>query len=140
MQIDFSAAYDRVNHLGILYKFCSVDVGGSVLSVMTQFQSNYHIKLWWMVVGVNWLTLYQECISVVTAGPSAVLLPCGKPEIIGTHSLAAPSTTTFCLRSERNSVQMDCTLPPTPIDFNLNKRPLLNHSIEGCTKVELNYI
>ena len=26
MQIDFSAAFDRVNHLGILYKFCSVGI------------------------------------------------------------------------------------------------------------------
>ena len=40
------------------------------------------------------------------------------------HSLAYPSTTTHCLRSESNSVQTDTTLPPTPIDFNLNKRPL----------------
>ena len=40
MQIDFSAAFDRVNHLGILYKLCSVGIGGSVLSVLTQFLSN----------------------------------------------------------------------------------------------------
>ena len=33
VQIDFSAAFDRVNHLGILYKLCSVGSGGSVLSV-----------------------------------------------------------------------------------------------------------
>ena len=40
MQIDFSAAFDRVNHLGILYKLCSVGIGGSVLSMLTQCQSN----------------------------------------------------------------------------------------------------
>ena len=40
MQIDFRAAFDRVNHLGILYKLCSVDIGGSVLSILTEFQSN----------------------------------------------------------------------------------------------------
>ena len=39
-QIDFSAAFDRVNHLGILYKLCSVGIGGSVLSILTQFLSN----------------------------------------------------------------------------------------------------
>ena len=55
-------------------------------------------------------------------GPNT--LPYGMPEIIGIHSLAAPSITTLCLWSERNSVQMDSTLPPTQIDFNLNKRPL----------------
>ena len=31
-QIDFSAAFDRVNHRGILYWLCSVGIGGSVLS------------------------------------------------------------------------------------------------------------
>ena len=40
MQIDFSAAFDRVNHLGILYKLCSVGIGGSVLSILTEFLLN----------------------------------------------------------------------------------------------------
>ena len=40
VQIDFSAAFDRVNHLGILCKLCSVCIEGSVLSVLTQFLSN----------------------------------------------------------------------------------------------------
>ena len=40
MQIDFSAAFDRVNHQGILYKLSSVGIGGSVLYVLTQFSSN----------------------------------------------------------------------------------------------------
>ena len=40
VQIDFSAALDMVNHLGILYKLCSVGIGGSVLSILTQFLSN----------------------------------------------------------------------------------------------------
>ena len=40
MQIDFSAAFDRVNYLGILYKLCSVGIGGSVLLILTQFLSN----------------------------------------------------------------------------------------------------
>ena len=34
-QIDFSAAFDRVSHQGILYKLSSVGIGGSVLSVLT---------------------------------------------------------------------------------------------------------
>ena len=38
--IDFSAAFDMVNHQCILYKLCSVGIGGSVLSVLTQFLSN----------------------------------------------------------------------------------------------------
>ena len=35
VQIDFSAAFDRVNHQGILYRNCSVGIGGSVLSILT---------------------------------------------------------------------------------------------------------
>ena len=40
VQIDFSAAFDRVNHQGILNRLSSVGVGVSVLSVLTQFLSN----------------------------------------------------------------------------------------------------
>ena len=40
VKIDFSATFDRVNHQRILFKLCSVGVGGSVLSVLTQFLSN----------------------------------------------------------------------------------------------------
>ena len=40
VQIDFSAAFDEVNHLGILYKLCSVGIKGSVLSILTEFLSN----------------------------------------------------------------------------------------------------
>ena len=40
MQIDFSAAFDRVNHQGILYKLCSLGIGGSVLCILAQSLSN----------------------------------------------------------------------------------------------------
>ena len=40
VQIDFSAAINRVNHQGILYRLCSVGIGGSVLSILTQFLLN----------------------------------------------------------------------------------------------------
>ena len=39
MQIDFSAAFDRVSHQGILYRLCSVGIGGSVLPLLTQILS-----------------------------------------------------------------------------------------------------
>ena len=39
MQIDFIAAFDRVNHQGILYKLCSVGIGGYVLPILTEFLS-----------------------------------------------------------------------------------------------------
>ena len=39
LQIDFSLVFDRVNHLGILNKLCSVGIRGSVSSILTQFES-----------------------------------------------------------------------------------------------------
>ena len=35
VQIDYSAVFDRVNHLVILYMLCSMGIGGSVLSILT---------------------------------------------------------------------------------------------------------
>ena len=40
VQINFSAAFDRVNHQGILYKLCSMGIGGSALSILTQLLSH----------------------------------------------------------------------------------------------------
>ena len=40
VQIDFSAAFERVNRQEILYRLSSVGIGGSVLSVLMQFLSN----------------------------------------------------------------------------------------------------
>ena len=40
VQIHFGAAFDRVSHQGILYRLCSVGIGGSVLSILTQFLSD----------------------------------------------------------------------------------------------------
>ena len=45
VQIDFSAAFDRVNHQGILYKLCSVGIGGSVLSILIQFLSDLSLHV-----------------------------------------------------------------------------------------------
>ena len=50
VQNNFSAAFDRVNHLGILYKLCSVGIGGSALLYCQSFYQTDHSKLWWMVV------------------------------------------------------------------------------------------
>ena len=64
VQIDLSAAFDRVNHLGILYKLCSVGIGGSVLSILTQFLSNRSQQV--MVDGCrSKLVNVQECRMAV---------------------------------------------------------------------------
>ena len=39
MQIDFSAAFDRVNHQGFLHGICFMGIVGSVLFILTQFLS-----------------------------------------------------------------------------------------------------
>ena len=40
VQIDFSAAFDRVKHQIILYKLCSIGIGGPVMFISTQSLSN----------------------------------------------------------------------------------------------------
>ena len=65
LQIDFGAAFDRVNHRGILYKLCSVGIGGSVLSILTQFLSNQSQHV--MVDGCR-----SKRVNVVSGVPRAV--------------------------------------------------------------------
>ena len=67
MLIDFSEAFDRVNHLGILYKLCSVGVGGSVLSILTQFVSNQSQHV--MVDGFR-----SKLVNVVSGVPQGSVL------------------------------------------------------------------
>ena len=56
VQIDFSAAFDMVNHQGMLYRLCSVGIGGSVLSIVTQFLSNDSQHVTVDGCRVNWLS------------------------------------------------------------------------------------
>ena len=67
VQIDFSAAFDRVNHQGILYKLSSVGIGGSVLSVLTQFVSNR--LLYVLVYGCR-----SKLVNVVSGVPQGSVL------------------------------------------------------------------
>ena len=59
VQIDFSAAFGRVKHQGIIFKLCSVGIEGSVWSILTTWCFSHidHRTLLWTVDGVNWLTL-----------------------------------------------------------------------------------
>ena len=41
VQLDFSAAIDRVSHSGLLFKLKYIGVGGSGLSICTEFISNH---------------------------------------------------------------------------------------------------
>ena len=40
VQLDFSAAFDRVSHTGLLFKLKSIGVGGSVLFICSEFLSD----------------------------------------------------------------------------------------------------
>ena len=67
VQIDFSAAFDRVNHQGILYKLCSVGIGGSMLSILTQFLSNRSQHV--MVDGCR-----SKLVNIVSGEPQGSVL------------------------------------------------------------------
>ena len=67
VQIDFSAAFDRANHQGILFKLSSVGVGGSVLPVLTQFLSG---RLQYVVVD----GCRSKLVNVVSGVPQGSVL------------------------------------------------------------------
>ena len=67
VQIDFSAAFDRVNHQGIFYRLCSVGIGVSVLSILTQFLSNRSQHV--IVDGCR-----HKLVDAVSGGPQASVL------------------------------------------------------------------
>ena len=62
-----SAAVIRVNHQGILYMLCSVGIGGTVISILTQFLSNraQHV----MVDGCR-----SKLVNVVSGVPPGSIL------------------------------------------------------------------
>ena len=65
VQIDFSAAFDSVNHQGILYKLCAVGIVGSVLCILTQFLSNRSQHVMVNSCRSKLVNLYQECRRAV---------------------------------------------------------------------------
>ena len=67
MQIDFSPAFYRVNHQGILYRLSSVGIGGFVLSILTQFLSNRSQHV--MVDGCR-----SKLVDVVSGVPQGCVL------------------------------------------------------------------
>ena len=65
VQIDFSAAFDRVSHSGLLYKLRDVGVGGAVFCVFAGFLSG--------TVVVD--AIRNENVRVVSGVPHSVLGP-----------------------------------------------------------------
>ena len=67
MQIDFSAAFDKVNHQGILYKLFAVGIGDSVLSILIHFLSDRSQHV--MVDGRR-----SKLVNVVSGAPQGSVL------------------------------------------------------------------
>ena len=59
LQLDFSAAFDRVSHSGFLFKLKYIGVGGSVLSIRTEFLSDHRQR--GLVDGAA-----SECIPIIS--------------------------------------------------------------------------
>ena len=94
VQIDFSATFYRVNHQGIPFKLCSV--GGSVLSVLTQFLSN---RLQYVVV----YGCCSKLVNVVSGVPQGYVL--------GTQLFLLYTAELFCIvENKQYSYADDSTL------------------------------
>ena len=64
VQINFSSTFDKVNHQGILCKFCSVGINSWFCFFYTDTASLHLVdysKLWCTVVGAHRLALCLEC-------------------------------------------------------------------------------
>ena len=96
MQIDFSAAFDRVNHHGILYKLCSLGIGGSVLSILTHFLSDRSQHV--MVDGCS-----SKLVNIVSGVPQGSVLG---PLLF----LLYTSELFSALENKLNGYADDCTL------------------------------
>ena len=53
VQLDFSAACDRVSHSDLLFKFKSIGVGGSVLSIVQSSSPTVGRESWLMVLRLS---------------------------------------------------------------------------------------
>ena len=66
VQLDFSKAFDRVNYRGLLFKLKSIGVGGSVLSIRTEFLSDHRQRV--VVDGAA-----REWIPIISGMPQGSL-------------------------------------------------------------------
>ena len=78
VKLDFSAAFDKVSHIGLLFKLKSIGVGGSVLSICAEFLSDHRQTVvvdgaaseWISIIsgvpntGVSWVLI---CLSYIPA-------------------------------------------------------------------------
>ena len=72
VQLDFSAAFDRVSHSGALFKFIGVD--GSVLSICTEFLSDRRQRVVVDGAASKWIPLISGVTQVSVLGPLLFIL------------------------------------------------------------------
>ena len=57
VQIDFSAAFDRMSHSRLLFKLKSIGIGGSVLLICTEFLSDRRQRVVFDVAASEWIPI-----------------------------------------------------------------------------------
>ena len=67
VQLDFSAAFDRISHSGLLFKLKSIGMGGSAMSICSEFLTNRRQRV--VVVGAT-----SEWIPIVSGVPQRSVL------------------------------------------------------------------
>ena len=65
VQLDFSPAFDRVRHSGLLLKLKCIGVGGSVLSICREFLSNCRQRVVVESVTSMWITIVSGAFIVL---------------------------------------------------------------------------
>ena len=74
VQLDFSAAFDRVSHSGLLFKLKSIGVGGSVLSICREFLFNHRQRVAVDIATSEWIRIVSGMAQESVMGHLLLIL------------------------------------------------------------------